>query len=277
MEYLEGETLAARLEKGRLPFDQALTIAIDIADALAAAHRQGIVHRDLKPGNIMLTRHGAKLLDFGLARPAASSGFQGASRVPTMPSALTAQGTIVGTLPYMAPEQLEGKDADTRTDIFAFGAVVYEMLTGKRAFDGQSQASLMGAIMHAEPAAVSVSQPLAPPTLDRIVHVCLAKDADGRWQSSRDLLHELQWVRHDGAAGTTSGAAAAAARRSKWLLSALVAALAVAAVSTALAIRSLTRADRPSVSAVHVSLELGGELIALADSALAVAPPGKAV
>jgi Tol biopolymer transport system component len=278
MEYVDGETLAARLEKGRLPFNQALTIAIDIADALAAAHQQGIVHRDLKPGNIMLTRHGAKLLDFGLARPA-SSGLQGASRLPTMPSALTAQGTIVGTVPYMAPEQFEGKDSDTRTDVFAFGAVVYEMLTGQRAFDGQSQASLMGAIMHADPPAVSVSQPLAPPTLDRIVQVCLAKDADDRWQSSRDLLHELQWVRREGAAGTTrtSGAAAAAARRSTWLLSALAAALAVAAVSTALAIRSLTRADRPSVSAVHVSLELGGELIALADSALAVAPDGATI
>ena len=283
MEYLEGETLAARLEKGRLPFDQALTIAIDIADALAAAHRQVFVHRDLKPGNIMLTRRGAKLLDFGLARPAATAGVQGASRVPTTPATLTARGTIVGTLQYMAPELLEGKDADTRTDIFAFGAVMYEMLTGKKAFDGQSQASLMGAIMHAEPAAVSVSQPLAPPTLDRIVETSLAKDPDNRWQSARDLLHELQWASRDvtaapsrGAASrfkTMTGAAGGSESRSKWLGAALVAALAVAAVSTALAIRSMTRAE-PSVSTVHVSLELGDGLTTFTDSVPALSADG---
>src|SRR5215471_16871175 len=159
MEYVEGETLSARLERGALPFDQALTTAIQIAEALAAAHRQGIVHRDLKPGNVMLTKSGIKLLDFGLAKPSQSAAMAGPmSMLPTTPPAgptrgapLTVQGTILGTLQYMAPEQLEGKEADARTDIFAFGAIVYEMFTGKRAFGGSSQASLIGAIMHAEP------------------------------------------------------------------------------------------------------------------------------
>jgi eukaryotic-like serine/threonine-protein kinase len=196
MEYLEGDSLAVRLASGPLPPDQALRYSIEIAGALAAAHRQGIVHRDLKPGNIVLTRGGAKLVDFGLAKPMASLV---ASRGPTstMPASVTAQGTIVGTLQYMAPEQLEGKDPDARTDIFAFGAVVYEMLTGRKAFEGKSQASLIGAIMHAEPAAIATVQPLTPPTLDRIVKTCLAKDPDDRWQTARDLSRELQWIGRD--------------------------------------------------------------------------------
>src|SRR4030095_2464781 len=162
MEYLEGETLAARLEKGPLPFDQALKFAIEIADALAAAHRQGIVHRDLKPNNIIIGKSGTKLLDFGLAKPTSSLMSGVASLLPTTPPGLTAQGTILGTCQYMAPEQLEGKSTDARTDIFAFGAVVYEMSTGKKAFEGKSQASLIGAIMHAEPPAIATVQPLTP-------------------------------------------------------------------------------------------------------------------
>ena len=203
MEYLEGETLAVRLGRGRLPLDQALRVAIEIADALSAAHGRGIVHRDLKPSNVMLTKSGPKLVDFGLAKPFVSSVAGGASLMPTMmPPSLTKQGTIVGTLQYMAPEQLEGKDADPRTDVFAFGAVVYEMLTGKKAFEGKSQASLIGAIMHAEPAAISSSLPLTPPALDRLVKTCLAKEPDDRWQSARDLRRELQWV-HDSPIGAT--------------------------------------------------------------------------
>ena len=197
MEYLEGETLGGRLEKGPLSVDQALSLAVQIADALAAACRQGIVHRDLKPGNVILTKSGAKLLDFGLAKSTMALITGGPSLMPTTPPSLTAQGTILGTFQYMAPEQLEGKEADARTDIFAFGAVLYEMLTGKKAFEGKSQASLIGAIMHAEPPAIAAVQPLTPPALDRIVKTCLAKDPENRWQSARDLSRALQWVAHE--------------------------------------------------------------------------------
>ena len=193
MEYLDGETLAQRLEKGALPLDQALQIAIEIADALDKAHRQGIVHRDLKPGNIMLTKAGAKLLDFGLAKPTAMA--MGAdSAMPTMTEGLTAQGAILGTLQYMAPEQLEGDDVDARTDIFAFGSVVYEMVTGERAFSGKSQASLITAIMSATPPPLAEAQPLSPPLLDRVVRKCFAKKPDERWQTTQDLRDELRWV-----------------------------------------------------------------------------------
>jgi len=193
-------------------------VAIQVADAIAAAHRAGIVHRDLKPGNVFLVRRVgssgpplAKLLDFGLAKSAAPA-VAGAdlSRLPTTPAGrggLTQQGTILGTFQYMAPEQLEGRDADARTDIFAFGAVLYEMMTGRKAFEGKSHASLIGAIMHAEPAPVSSVQPLAPRSVDRIVRKCLAKDPDERWQTARDLLDELKWTVE---AGTPQGAAVSA-------------------------------------------------------------------
>jgi Tol biopolymer transport system component len=194
MQYLEGETVADRLTKGALPLDQAFQVAVQIADALAAAHKAGVVHRDLKPGNIMLTKSGAKLLDFGLAKTGASVlGGTNLSMLPTTPP-ITQQGSILGTFQYMAPEQLEGHEADTRTDIFAFGAVVYEMLTGKKAFEGKSQASLIGAIMHAEPTPIAVSQPLAPPMADRVIKKCLAKDPDQRWQTASDLTISLQWI-----------------------------------------------------------------------------------
>ena len=155
MEYLDGQTLAQRLEKGALALDQALTVAIEIADALDKAHRQGIVHRDLKPGNIMLTKAGAKLLDFGLAKLRPVEQTSGVSAMATQSAALTGEGKILGTLQYMAPEQLEGKEADHRTDIFAFWATVYEMVTGQKAFTGESQASLIGAILKDEPQMVS--------------------------------------------------------------------------------------------------------------------------
>jgi eukaryotic-like serine/threonine-protein kinase len=215
MEFLEGETLAERLKKGALPVEQALRFAIEIADALDKAHRKGITHRDLKPGNIMLTKSGAKLLDFGLAKlreegaPASPL-----SQLPTINEPITAHGAILGTLQYMAPEQLEGKEVDARTDIFAFGVVMYEMATGRRAFEGKSQASVIGAILKEDPPPISSLQPMAPPALDRVVRACLAKDPDERWQTAHDLTRELSWVAEGGehASGTSTVAPAAVAR-----------------------------------------------------------------
>ena len=196
MEYVEGATLQQRLEKGRLPLDQALEYAIQIADALDKAHRQGVVHRDLKPGNIMVTKAGVKLLDFGLAKlKGDASAMSPMSQMPTQGTApLTAEGTILGTLQYMAPEQLEGKHADACTDIFAFGAVVYEMVTGKKAFEGESQASLIAAILGSQPTPMSTLQPMSPPALDRVVRKCLVKDPEDRWHSAHDLTDELKWI-----------------------------------------------------------------------------------
>ena len=176
MEYLDGQTLAQRLEKGALPLDQALTVAIEIADALDKAHRQGIVHRDLKPANIMLTKAGAKLLDFGLAKLKPADQVGGLSAMATQSAGLTGEGKILGTLQYMAPEQLEGKEADHRTDIFAFGATVYEMVAGQKAFSGESQASLIAAILDRVPVQMATLQSVTPERLDEIVKTCLAKD-----------------------------------------------------------------------------------------------------
>ncbi|MEK6325180.1 MAG: protein kinase [Acidobacteriota bacterium] len=200
MELIEGESLADRLLKGLLPTDQVLRYSTQIADALDKAHRAGIVHRDLKPANIMLTKSGTKLLDFGLAKMQASdSGLvTSATSLPTERHSLTGEGTILGTFQYMAPEQLEGREADARSDIFAFGAVVYEMATGKKTFTGKSQASLIGAILHTEPPAISTVQPMTPPALDRVVKRCLAKDPDDRWQTARDLTMELAWIAEGG-------------------------------------------------------------------------------
>jgi len=199
MEYIEGETLAQRLLKGSLPIQQVLQYAIEIADALDKAHRKGITHRDLKPGNIMLTKSGTKLLDFGLAKltqEAAPSTPD--SQLPTMQNAITGEGTILGTLQYMAPEQVEAKEVDARTDIFAFGAVVYEMATGKRAFEGKTSASVMAKILEVDPPSISSLQPMTPPQLDRVVKTCLAKDPDERWQTASDLCRELKWISDGG-------------------------------------------------------------------------------
>jgi Tol biopolymer transport system component/tRNA A-37 threonylcarbamoyl transferase component Bud32 len=213
MEFLEGQTLADRLAKGAMPIDQVLRYAIQIVDALDKAHHAGITHRDLKPGNIILTKSGAKLLDFGLAK------FQGndsglASSLTSLPTerrSITAEGTILGTFQYMAPEQLEGREVDARTDIFAFGAVVYEMATGNKAFTGKSQASLITAIMSSYPPPISTIEPMTPPALDRVVKTCLAKDADDRWQTAHDLMLELQWIAEGGA--RTGGAEGVASHR----------------------------------------------------------------
>jgi serine/threonine protein kinase len=228
MEHLDGETLAARLGRGPLPLERALSIAVQIASALDAAHRAGIVHRDLKPGNVMLTRTGAKLLDFGLAKATAAMLGRDPTRAASA-SDLTIPGTILGTVQYMAPEQIEGKEADTRTDIFAFGAMLYEMVAGRKAFDGGSEASVMAAILERDPPPLSSVQPLAPPIVDRIVSTCLAKDSDDRWQTARDLLRELTWVRDgDTAYGQTTPQQSDRRRR---VVLPVVAALATAALS----------------------------------------------
>jgi eukaryotic-like serine/threonine-protein kinase len=192
MQYLDGKTLAAHLKRGPLPLDRALRHAIEIAEALAMAHRHGIVHRDLKPGNIMLTKMGAKLLDFGLAKTSPVTGAAAVSILPAPEAPITAEGTVLGTIQYMAPEQLKGAEADARTDIFAFGAVLYEMLTGKRAFEGTSQASVITAIISSEPPPVSARLPMTPPALDQLVRHCLAKDPDDRVQNLHDVALELR-------------------------------------------------------------------------------------
>ena len=206
MEYLEGETLTQRLQKGPLPLEQVLLYAIQIADALDKVHRKGITHRDLKPGNIILTKGGAKLLDFGLAKlkPQPALSAVTLSALPTLKGSITGEGTIIGTLQYMTPEQLEGGEVDARTDIFAFGAVVFEMATGKKAFEGKSQASLIAKILETDPPPMSSLQPATPPALDRIVKSCLAKNPDERWQNAADLTRELTWIAEAGAQAASS-------------------------------------------------------------------------
>jgi eukaryotic-like serine/threonine-protein kinase len=237
MEYLEGETLAARLERGALPLEEAIKTGIAIADALDKAHRRGVVHRDLKPGNIILTASGPKLLDFGLAKWKGSRNpDSSASQMPTR-SDVTLPGTILGTLQYMAPEQLEGIEADARTDIFAFGVVFREMVTGKKTFEGKSRVLLMSAIATAEPEPLSQVQPEAPASLDHFLHVCLAKEPSDRWQNSRDLLAELQWAAGAGALVESAAPSRVAFGRREKILAAL---LGVAVLSAAtLAIPSI--------------------------------------
>jgi eukaryotic-like serine/threonine-protein kinase len=190
MEYLDGETLAQRLKRGSMPLEQSLRCAIEIAGALDEAHHHGITHRDLKPANIMLTKSGAKLLDFGLAKidPRFSETLSAA------PTDLSGSGAILGTLRYMAPEQLEGKETDPRTDIFAFGVVLYEAITGRKAFQGESQASLTAAILEHDPPPMASLEKLTPPSLERLVKICLAKNPEDRWQTARDLWRELKWI-----------------------------------------------------------------------------------
>ncbi|MGB8580963.1 MAG: serine/threonine-protein kinase [Candidatus Sulfotelmatobacter sp.] len=209
MEFLDGETLADRVRRGPLPFHELLKIGIEVAEALEMAHRAGIVHRDLKPGNIMLTKAGTKLMDFGLAKPAslgaAGSGaaplLSGARTMsgktmsgPTPISPLTSAGSIVGTIQYMSPEQIEGKEADVRSDIFAFGAVLYEMAVGKRAFEGRSQISVASAILEKDPEPISATKPGTPAAFDYLVASCLAKDREDRFQSAHDVRLQLKGI-----------------------------------------------------------------------------------
>ncbi len=249
MEFLEGETLADRLSKGALPLDQALKIGIEIAGALDAAHRNGIVHRDLKPGNVMLTKSGVKLLDFGLAK-LATPDRTAVSQATSMPTALqqsqplTTRGTILGTFQYMAPEQLEGGEADARSDIFSFGCVLYEMLTGQKAFTGKSQASLISSIMGSDPPQISSIQPMIPPALDRIVKGCLAKEPEHRWSTAHDVMLQLQWIAEGGSLAGVP-APVVARRKNREKLSWAVAAAALLAAA-GLAYGYVRRAPKPA-------------------------------
>ena len=212
LEYIEGESLADRLRKGPLAISEVLKIGAEIASALDTAHRHGIVHRDLKPGNVMLTKTGAKLLDFGLAKPAVVSAAAASGDAATLAKSLTEEGTIVGTFQYMAPEQLEGAEADARSDIFALGTILYEMATGKPAFAGKTRVSLIASILSSEPQPMSQAAPMSPPPFAHLVRTCLAKDPDQRFQSAHDLLLQLNWVREG---GSQIGAAPVLARRHK--------------------------------------------------------------
>jgi Tol biopolymer transport system component len=249
MELLEGESLADRLQRGPLPLDQVVKLGAQVADALDAAHRQGIVHRDLKPGNVMLTKTGAKLLDFGLARSGAGAGLSTSTELPTEAKPLTTAGTMLGTFQYMAPEQLEGQEADPRTDIFALGALLYEMATARRAFEGKSKTSLIAAILTSQPPPISSVQPVMPPALDHVVRKCLEKDPADRWQSAHDVASELRWI---GEAGSQAGVPSTVTirRRSRerlaWALAAVFAAAAALGFGWALHVRRLAReADHP--------------------------------
>jgi serine/threonine protein kinase len=230
MEYLEGESLADRIARGPLPIEDALIIAIQITSALDKAHKSSIVHRDLKPGNIILTTTGAKLLDFGLAK----SGGQASAVLlegATEHKPLTQEGTIVGTFQYMAPEQLEGKEADARTDIFALGAVLYEMITGRRAFEGKSKVSLIAAILDHDPPPITSVQPLSPPALDRLIRTCLAKDPDDRWQTAHDVLLQLKWISEGGSLAGVPAPVAVRRRHREFLWTTMSALALIAAVS----------------------------------------------
>jgi Tol biopolymer transport system component/predicted Ser/Thr protein kinase len=233
MELIEGETLEHRLEKGPLTPEQTLRYAVQIADALTVAHRHGIVHRDLKPANVMLTKTGAKLMDFGLAKDSGPAPMASVlTEMTAERSKLTAEGTIVGTFQYMAPEQLEGRDIDARADIFSFGALLYEMLTGKTAFTGKSRASLIAAILTAEPPPITALRPMTPVNLERVVKKCLAKDPDDRWQSASDLATELRWMAEAGSHPAVAATKETPWKRATWLLAAVAAvAIAIAALT----------------------------------------------
>jgi eukaryotic-like serine/threonine-protein kinase len=254
MELIDGESLADRLAKGPLPLDQLIRYGAQVAEALDRAHKQGVVHRDLKPGNVMITKAGAKLLDFGLARSAAEAPVRGLTEMPTQAKPLTQEGTILGTFQYMAPEQLEGLDADARTDIFALGALLYEMATGQRAFKGESRTSLIAAIVSAHPPPISTVAPLTPPVLEHVIRKCLEKDPEDRWQSAHDVASELRWISE---AGSQVGVPAQVTSRRKslaragWLVAAVLALTTAAALwwASTLATPPL-RETRPIRSAI---------------------------
>ncbi len=259
MELVDGETLASRLQRGPLPHAEVIKFGAQIAEGLDRAHRSGVVHRDLKPGNIMLTRTGAKLLDFGLARPvglatAAGSGSMATMSAPGMHSPVTQEGTIVGTFQYMSPEQLEGREVDGRSDIFSLGAVLYEMVTGRRAFEGKSQLSLISAILEKEPEPISALKPLTPPILDRIIQKCLAKQPDERWQSASDLATQLKWLSDTSASSSAAMPVAETTRkRIPWLA---VAGCVLLAILSGAVAWMLARSSAPTPQVMRFSINL---------------------
>jgi len=276
MEHLEGETLAVRLARGPLPLGEMMRVAVQIADALDSAHRKGLVHRDLKPGNVMFTRDGAKLLDFGLAKMAMTDNDPESFSSLTLTSPLTAQGTIIGTMHYMSPEQLEGREADARSDIFAFGALLYEMATGKRPFEGTSQASLIASVLKEEPPSVTTIQPMLPPLLEQTIRQCLMKDPDQRWQTAGDLKRALLWVSEGGSQIGTPVAVARGRKRRELVLGVAVAVLAAAVA--ALGFTTWKQAQvRPRVVQSNILLEPGTALDNLAGGSVVISPDGKAL
>ncbi len=261
MELLEGETLADRLRRGPLPIEQVLRYGAEISRGLAAAHHFGVVHRDLKPGNIMLTKAGAKLMDFGLAKGMAAANPVSAELTATMtsphPTPLTTQGTIVGTFQYMAPEQVEGKEADARSDIFSLGSVLYEMASGRRAFDGKTLVSVAAAILEKEPEPIRTVQPLTPPALERLIRKSMAKDPDDRWQNASDLASELRWIAEGGEVSGTHVAPIVSKRgmseRVAWIVASL-------GVSAALALAGLHFSSREPKQVVRSQIDAAGKL-----------------
>ena len=276
MEYLEGETLLERLAKAALPLEQTLRYGQEIADALDKAHRQGIVHRDLKPANVMLTKSGVKLLDFGLAKAMAAPAAKGSlTSLPTQ-QGLTQEGTILGTFQYMAPEQLEGKEADARTDVFALGAVLYEMVTGRKAFTGASQASLISSIMTSDPPSLSTVQPMSPPALDRVVKICLAKDPEDRWQSAHDVASEVKWIAEGGSQAGVPAPVASRRRlrdRAVWALAGVLAGGLVAALVVSAWMRGAASERRPGAH-LSVMLPAAEQVVLQPNHLIALSPDG---
>jgi eukaryotic-like serine/threonine-protein kinase len=281
MELLEGETLAHRLQKGAMPLQEVLKIGSEIADALTKAHRLGIIHRDLKPSNVMLTREGAKLMDFGLAKPSAVGAAIGSSpgavtatlQSPATP--ISSVGTVVGTIHYMSPEQIEGKEADARSDIFALGAVLYEMTTGHRAFDGKSHLSVASAILQKEPPAINTIHPASPPALDYVIRTCLAKEPDERFQTAHDVKLQLNWLRQ---AGATAQPTEERPRRRSVMGLALAAAVVLALIFAVLLLRG-TKGGVANASyglmRFSIALPAGQDLAVDNTQAIALSPDGK--
>ena len=275
MELLEGQTLAARLKAGPLPTEETLRIAIQVADALDKAHRQGLIHRDLKPGNVMLTAAGAKLLDFGLAKLAVPGNTPGSATQFTLTIAapLTQDGSIIGTVQYMAPEALEGREADARSDIFGFGAMLYEMATGRPAFSGNSQAGIIASIIKEKPEPVTRVQPLAPPMLEQVIDQCLAKDPDQRWQSAGDLKRALTWIAEG---GSQVGVPVMVSRRRRRREAVLWGAVAVLALAVAFFGWSSWRLGQRELPTLRTNIQLvpGTELDSFAGGMVALSPDG---